>query len=99
MAHVVLYIMKVGIVCLKNNRAINIENRSVVSCTISGIRALVLTTSNARNAVSNINQCAQMGIDQFNAALANTGISNWQTKLILAGVANVESYFNFLIPM
>lgn len=79
----------------ENNRATNIENRSVVTCTISGIRALVLTTANARNAVSNVNQCAQMGIDQFNAAVANTGIYNGQTKLILAGVANVESFFNF----
>lgn len=74
----------------QSSNTVNIENRSVVGCTISGIRALVLSTANARNAVSNINQCAQMGIDQFNAAAANSGI-NWQTKLILAGVINLES--------
>jgi Secretion system C-terminal sorting domain/Metallo-peptidase family M12 len=73
-----------------------LETRSVTSCGISGIRVLVLTTANARNAVSSINQTAQMGIDQFNAAAANTGIYNGITRLVLAGVQNVESLFNFL---
>ena len=79
----------------ENPNTVNIETRSVVPCAISGIRVLVLSTSNARNAVSNINQCAQMGVDQFNAAATNTDINNGQTKLILAGVQNVESFFNF----
>jgi Secretion system C-terminal sorting domain/Metallo-peptidase family M12 len=73
-----------------------LDTRSITTCGISGIRVLILTTANARNAVSSINQTAQMGIDQFNAAAANTGIYNGITRLVLAGVQNVESLFNFI---